>query len=64
MAVIVAGLQIKGKMSGIGSYKCRRQKLFIDAGHNISGRCLVANGLVSFSQSSLLVGAKVSDEKS
>jgi hypothetical protein len=32
MAVIVSGLEIKGKMSGIGNYKCRRQKLVIDAG--------------------------------
>jgi hypothetical protein len=32
MAVIVSGLEIKGRMSGIGNYKCRRQKLVIDAG--------------------------------
>jgi hypothetical protein len=40
MAVIVAGLEIKGKMSGIGNYKCRRQKLVIDAGQLSIGRCV------------------------
>lgn len=33
MAVIVAGIAIEEKMSGIGNYKCRRPNLVIDAGH-------------------------------